>query len=205
MGAATVPLLQKRSSCARSKWGARDHGDRSLESMIEHSEPTRPRRATSRTPSSDGTSALMLSGETAIEPIRSTRCARWTRSRARWSRPLSYRHQAPVPGDERAVRRRDVERSLRHRRDTGARRRSSYRRLRPDGVRRRAPAAAVADHRPLPTAIVGAAARHSSGESRRCRSGGSQRGGSLGPRVEAVLHEGLVQRGDLVVLTAAPP
>ena len=104
IGPAVVPLLQKRIIKA-----SLDHGKpvitatQMLESMIEHPEPTRAEASDIANAILDGTSALMLSGETAVGryPLEAVRTME---NIARTIEPsIEYRHQFPQPGDEPTV------------------------------------------------------------------------------------------------------
>jgi pyruvate kinase len=104
IGAEVVPLLQKRIIK-----GSLDHGKpvitatQMLESMLHQPEPTRAEASDIANALLDGTSAVMLSEETAIGqyPLESVR----TMDRiAKVIEPsIEYRHQFPQPGDEPSV------------------------------------------------------------------------------------------------------
>ena len=88
-----------------------------LESMIEHAEPTRAEASDVANAILDGTSAVMLSAETAVGryPIEAVRTMD---SIARAIEPsMSYRHQLPESTSELDDPPRDVERRHRPRRD----------------------------------------------------------------------------------------
>jgi pyruvate kinase len=102
MGAATVPLLQKRIILRSLEAGKPViTATQMLESMIEHSEPTRAEASDVANAILDGTSALMLSAETAIgvHPIDSVRTMNEIALAVEPS--MNYRHQTPVHGDAR--------------------------------------------------------------------------------------------------------
>ena len=104
IGVEVVPLLQKRIILA-----SLDHGKpvitatQMLDSMVNHPEPTRAEASDVANALLDGTSAVMLSGETAVGsyPLESVR----TMERiARTIEPsIEYRHQFPHPSDEPTV------------------------------------------------------------------------------------------------------
>ena len=164
IGAAAVPLLQKRIILRALERGKPViTATQMLESMIHAPEPTRAEASDVANAILDGTSAIMLSGETAVGEFPVESVAVMDRIARAVEPSLGYRHE--IPQAERAAERRagDVERSVRHRR--GARGEGDPRAdvHRPHGVGRRAPAAAPADHRRSPTTITRCSTWRSSG------------------------------------------
>jgi pyruvate kinase len=104
IGPEVVPLLQKRIIKA-----ALDRGKpvitatQMLESMVHHPEPTRAEASDIANAILDGTSALMLSEETAIGeyPLETVRTM--DRISLAIEPSIEYRHQFPQPGDEPSV------------------------------------------------------------------------------------------------------
>ncbi len=104
IGPASVPLLQKRIILT-----SLEHGKpvitatQMLESMIHHADPTRAEASDVANAVLDGSSALMLSGETAVGeyPVESVA---YMDKIARAVEPsLGYRHQTPEPGENPTV------------------------------------------------------------------------------------------------------
>jgi pyruvate kinase len=74
-----------------------------LESMIEHAEPTRAEASDIANAILDGSSALMLSGETAVGAYPIEAVSYMDRIARAVEPSLGYRHQMPDPGEETTV------------------------------------------------------------------------------------------------------
>jgi pyruvate kinase len=104
IGPASVPLLQKRivlRSLERGKPVIT--ATQMLESMIQHAEPTRAEASDVANAVLDGSSALMLSGETAVGSYPVEAVAYMDRIVRAVEPSLGYRHQMPDPSEEPGV------------------------------------------------------------------------------------------------------
>jgi pyruvate kinase len=104
IGAEVVPLLQKRIIKAALDWGKPViTATQMLESMVHLPEPTRAEASDIANAILDGTSALMLSEETAAGeyPLEAVRTM--ARIASAIEPTIEYRHQFPQPGDEPTV------------------------------------------------------------------------------------------------------
>jgi pyruvate kinase len=104
IGAEVVPLLQKRIiNAALSRGKPVITATQMLETMVHQPEPTRAEASDIANAILDGTSALMLSEETAIgeHPLDTVRTM--NRIALAIEPSIEYRHQFPQPGDEPTV------------------------------------------------------------------------------------------------------
>jgi pyruvate kinase len=104
IGPALVPLLQKRIIIAALERGKPViTATQMLESMIHQAEPTRAEASDVANAVLDGTSALMLSGETAVGEYPVESVAYMDRIARAVEPSLNYRHQLPEVEDEPTV------------------------------------------------------------------------------------------------------
>jgi len=104
IGVALVPLLQKRIITAALERGKTViTATQMLESMVHQAEPTRAEASDVANAILDGSSALMLSGETAIGEYPVESVAYMDRIARAVEPSLGYRHQLPEVADEPTV------------------------------------------------------------------------------------------------------
>jgi pyruvate kinase len=104
VGAAEVPLLQKRIILAALERGKPAiTATQMLESMVHHPEPTRAEASDVANAVLDGTSAVMLSAETAIGEFAVEAVETMARIASTVEPSLGYRHQLPSASDEPTV------------------------------------------------------------------------------------------------------
>jgi pyruvate kinase len=101
IGPAMVPLLQKRIiQKALERGKPVITATQMLESMIQHAEPTRAEASDVANAILDGTSAVMLSGETAVGNYPVEAVAYMDRIARAVEPSLGYRHEMPDPADQ---------------------------------------------------------------------------------------------------------
>ncbi len=104
IGVSVVPLLQKRIILRCLEFGKPViTATQMLESMIEHAEPTRAEASDVANAVLDGSSALMLSAETATGAYPVQAVATMDQIARVVEPSMGYRHQMPEPGEETTV------------------------------------------------------------------------------------------------------
>jgi len=104
IGVSVVPLLQKRIILRCLEFGKPViTATQMLESMIEHAEPTRAEASDVANAVLDGSSALMLSAETATGEYPVQAVATMDQIARVVEPSMGYRHQMPEPGEETTV------------------------------------------------------------------------------------------------------
>ena len=205
IGTADVPLLQKRI-IARALERGRPviTATQMLESMIHQPEPTRAEASDVANAILDGTSAIMLSGETAVGEFPIEAVEVMNRIACAVEPSLDYRHEIPQADGRADDRPGDVERRLRHRR--GARGQGDHR-ARPSRGRTASAVARLRPRRPIiarhpPGPLAAAHGARVGRHAARDRRDGRRRG-PLGRAPSAAARaSGIVDAGDRVVITA---
>ncbi len=203
IGVALVPLLQKRIITAALERGKTViTATQMLESMVHQAEPTRAEASDVANAILDGSSALMLSGETAIGEYPVESVAYMDRIARAVEPSLGYRHQLPEVARRADGRPGDVERSLRPRR--GAAREGDPRAdlHGPHRLCGRAAATAATDHRAHPSRLLVAADGDRVGRDAALDPRVRRRGRAAQRVPRAAREHDLVEEGDRVVITA---
>ncbi len=178
IGPTSVPLLQKLIITKALERGKPViTATQMLESMIVHAEPTRAEASDVANAILDGTSAVMLSGETAMGEYPVEAVAFMDRIAREVEPSLGYRHETAGGEREPVDLERDVERRLRPRRGAGGEGDPRPDLQRPHRIGGRAAAPAAADRRPLaPPALAAADGARVGRDAARDRRGRRRRG-----------------------------